>query len=282
MNLLSLDKFKNIPNLKLAVIGHVEWVSFLSVKELPKSGLISHAKEYLEEPAGGGSLVAVEMQQLTKEPVHFFTALGRDPIGEKCYERLKDLGLNLNVAWRDTQTRRGISFVDPNGERAITIIGDRLQPTSKDLLPWDELDQFDGVFITAGDSQSINLSRKAKFLAATPRVGIEVLNQSQVHLDLLVGSGLDPGEKYDLKEMVHIPKLRISTKGSEGGESFPGGPYQAIKLNSKVVDSYGCGDKFAAGVTTGLAANWTLEKSIILGANCGAKCATHFGPYHSI
>jgi ribokinase len=45
------------------------------------------------------------------------------------------------------------------------------------------------------------------------------------------------------------------------------------------VETYGCGDSFAAGVTAGLAAGWSTTEAIKLGAQCGATCATHFGPY---
>ena len=35
-------------NLNLAVIGHVEWINFLNVDQLPKPGVISHSKKSLE------------------------------------------------------------------------------------------------------------------------------------------------------------------------------------------------------------------------------------------
>ena len=50
-------------------------------------------------------------------------------------------------------------------------------------------------------------------------------------------------------------------------------------LQGAVVDSYGCGDSFAAGVTAGLAASWPAAEAIALGARCGAACAGVFGPY---
>ena len=45
-------------NLKFAVIGHVEWINFLKVDQLPKPGVISHSEKSLEYPAGGGSIIA--------------------------------------------------------------------------------------------------------------------------------------------------------------------------------------------------------------------------------
>ena len=270
---------RTLPSLKLAVVGHVEWVRFLSVDHLPKRGTISHSKKSIYKPAGGGALAAVQMRELIDSPVHFFTALGKDKNGEKSYQELINLGLKLSVAWRDKPTRQGISFVDSKGERAITVIGERLQPTSKDSLPWEELSKFDGVFLTAGDADSIILCRQANFLAATPRIGIKALKKANIKLDLLIGSGLDPGERYNPEELSPQPRIRISTEGSAGGTAWPGGRYQSLELNSKVIDTYGCGDKFAAGVTSALSAGWEIKEALKLGAYCGAKCATYFGPY---
>ena len=131
---VSLSNLPKLPQLKLAVIGHIEWVNFISVDTIPIPGKISHGFNSIEEPAGGGALAAVQLQRLTKGEVHFFTALGKDDIGEKSLQRLTKLGIKVKAAWREKPTRRGISFVDPRGERAITVMGERLQPTSNKVL----------------------------------------------------------------------------------------------------------------------------------------------------
>jgi ribokinase len=45
------------------------------------------------------------------------------------------------------------------------------------------------------------------------------------------------------------------------------------------VDTYGCGDSFAAGVTYALGAGSKIDEALALGARCGAACATGRGPY---
>ena len=45
------------------------------------------------------------------------------------------------------------------------------------------------------------------------------------------------------------------------------------------VDSYGCGDSFAAGLTYGLGAGMALPDALALAARCGAVCLTGRGPY---
>jgi len=60
---------------------------------------------------------------------------------------------------------------------------------------------------------------------------------------------------------------------------IPGGRFDAVPLPGPIVETYGCGDSFAAGVTAGLSAGWSTEQAVALGASCGAACATRFGPY---
>tara|TARA_Y100001968_G_C19359797_1_gene719142 strand:+ start:188 stop:1030 length:843 start_codon:yes stop_codon:yes gene_type:complete len=280
MNIDAPKEILKLPKLKLAVIGHVEWVTFLKVDQLPLAGEISHAKDCFEEAAGGASVAAVQMARLINGPVDLITSLGKDNYGEKCYERLTTLGLNLKVAWREKPTRKGISFITKDGERAITVIGERLQPIASDNLPWSDMKNYDGIYITATDKEGIRLARKAKFLSATPRTGQQTLQKSKVKINALIGSGLDPGEKINFEELEHKPDLYISTKGKSGGTIFPKNiNYKSINPSSKEIDTYGCGDCFAGAITTALSAKLNLDQAIKIGAYCGAECSTHYGPY---
>jgi len=270
----------SLPKLKLAVIGHIEWVTFLKVDQLPIAGEISHAKDYFEEAAGGAAVAAVQMARLINEPVDLITSLGKDNNGEKCYERLIKLGLNLKVAWREKPTRKGISLISKDGERAITVIGERLQPIASDDLPWSDMKNYDGIFITATDKEGIQLASKARFVAATPRTGKAALKNSKVKINALIGSGLDPGEEINYEELVPKPDIYIATEGKLGGTVYPKEyKYKAIKPSSQEIDTYGCGDCFAGAVTTALAAKLNLDQAIKIGAYCGAECSTHYGPY---
>lgn len=269
----------DLRSLRLAVVGHQEWVTFLDVDALPQPGCISRASRSLEEPAGAGAVVAVQLARLTDRPVLFFTALGRDAIGERSVQRLKDLGVEPVVAWRDSPSRRGISFMDPGGDRAITVIGDRLTPMAQDALGWERLADCDGVFVSATDAAGLRLARQAKVLTATPRLRLPVLQEASLPLDALIGSGLDPGEQLPPGCLKPTPRLQIATEGDAGGRLIPGGRYSAEPLPAPMVESYGCGDSFAAGVTAGLAAGWSVNDAVALGARCGAACATRFGPY---
>ena len=269
-------------NLKFAVIGHIEWINFLRVDNLPQLGIISHAKKSFEMPAGGGSVIAKTLKQLTHNKVHFFTSLGRDYFGRKSYEILNELGLDMHVAWRDKPTRKGFSLIDKKGERSITVIGERLEPKLNDPLNWNILNEMDGVFVTAGDVDTLKLARNSNILCTTPRFGLDKINQSGIKLDVLIGSNLDPGEFYLDNDLKIKPRFIIRTEGEKGGICFPGGRYKASNLEKEKIDSYGCGDSFAAGILYGLTSNWDIEKTIRLGKVLGRNCIEYFGPYPQI
>ncbi|MFM7087370.1 MAG: PfkB family carbohydrate kinase [Cyanobium sp.] len=276
---LPLDQLPPLPALQLAVVGHVEVVHFVAVPELPRAGQIQRALHCHQAPAGGGAVVAVQMARLLGRPVPFFTALGRDSAGEQAAAELTALGLEMHVAWRDAPTREAITYIDAAGERTITVIGERLHATAADPLPWELFQDCDGAFLTAADAAAIRLARAARILAATPRLRLPLLQEAAVPLEALIGSGLDPAERYCRGDLTPEPQWQIATAGGAGGRVDPGGRFAAPQRQRPVQDTYGAGDSFAAGVTAGLAAGWDLAAALSLGGHCGAACLDGRGPY---
>jgi len=159
------------------------------------------------------------------------------------------------------------------------VIGERLSPLGRDPLPWDRLNQLDGVFVTATDVEGLRLCRRAVVLAATPRVRLPLLQEAGVGLEALIGSATDPGETYRAGDLEPAPELYVATRGADGARLDPGGAFPALKRTTPVVDAYGAGDCFAAGVTAALAAGWALQPAISLGCHCGMACLDQRGPY---
>lgn len=263
--------------MRLAVVGHVEWVEFVRVGRLPVVGEIAHAESFFEEAAGGGGVAAVRLAQLAGG-ADFFTALGRDNLGHRAHEQLSEQRVRVHAAWVDAPQRRAITFVDGDRERTITVIGKRLVPRRSDPLPWDELADADGVYFTGGDADALRAARAARVLVATPRV-LGTLREAAVQLDALVGSGLDPGEAYRRGDLSPPPKLYVATAGADGGTADPGGIFSAAPLPGPVVDTYGAGDSFAAGLTYALARGWTSEDALSFAARCGAAAITAPGAH---
>jgi len=263
--------------MRVAVVGHVEWVEFLRVPAVPQPGEIVHVSEAWAEPAGGGAVAAVQLCKLAGG-ADFFTALGDDEIGRRAEQQFAALGLRLHVAWRDEPQRRAVTFVDGGGERTIVVIGDRIVAAGADPLPWEELAQMDGVYFTGGDVAALRAARSAAVLTATPRA-METLREAHVELDALVGSAHDAGEPYAPGDIEPPPKLYVATAGGAGGTMAPGGPFPAAPLPGPVVDTYGAGDSFAAGLTYGLATGMGSADAVALAASCGAAALTGRGAF---
>jgi ribokinase len=265
--------------MRVAVVGHVEWVEFVRVDHVPATGEILHAIEWWEEPGGGGAGAAVQLCRLAGAAA-FFTALGGDDLGRRARVALEGHGLEVHAAPRRDSTRRAITHVDSSGERTITVLGDRLAPGASDPLPWEDLAGADAVYFTAGDEGALRSARRARILVATARV-LPLLQEAGVRLDALVGSSTDASEAFSEADLEPRPALSVWTDGAKGGaysidgerasyEPAPAGP---------IVDRYGAGDSFAAGLTYALAAGMHPREALAVAARCGAAVVGGRGPY---
>lgn len=118
--------------------------------------------------------------------------------------------------FRPVPQRRCFTYIDGEGERTITTIGERLNPSGEDPLPWEELARTDAVYFTAGDTEVEEAARRAGVVVATPRI-LHDLARAGVRLDALVGSASDPAEIYRAGDLDPPPRLVVRTEGSDGG-----------------------------------------------------------------
>ncbi|HEY3827847.1 MAG TPA: PfkB family carbohydrate kinase [Solirubrobacteraceae bacterium] len=262
-------------------MGHVEWVRFARVPHVPRSGEVLHARDPFEEPAGGGAVAAVQLARLAGTSL-LFTALGKDEPGRRSRARLHELGVQAHTATRTTPTRQAVTLVDDAGERTITTFGARLEPLGDDAeLPWRALQGIDAVYFTAGDLAALQAARAARTLIASPRA-VDALGHG-VPLDPLVLSGEDAVERGEAAQAQAEAELVVTTAGARGGSyrtrEGTSGTWDASPLPGTAVDSYGCGDSFAAGLTYGLGAGLAIPDALALAARCGAMCLTGRGPY---
>jgi ribokinase len=266
---------------RVAAVGHVEWIEFVRGDHVPAAGEIVHAHDSFEEPAGGGAVAAVQLARLAGGAT-FLTALGDDELARRTRARLAELGVTVRDATREDPTRRGLTFLDAQGERTIITIGERLAPRGRDPLDWEELEQADGVYLTAADREALHAARAAVVLVASPRAG-RVLHEEGVRLDALVYSDRDEFETAFARALDPPPTLLVATRGAEGGryETAQGnrGSWPAAPLPGPIADSYGAGDSFAAALTFALAQGRGPEAALAVAARAGAICLTGRGPY---
>jgi len=264
--------------MRLAVVGHVEWVEFVRVEHVPEPGDIVHALETWEEAAGGGAVAAVQLANLNGS-VQLFTSLGNDELGRRAHEELTARGVTVHAAAPADAQRRAFTYVDGDGERTITVLGHKLVPSGDDgTLPWEQLARCDAVYFVSGDVAALRAARRSRVLVATSRE-LATLRRAAEQLDVLVGSGEDASERFEPGELDPSPKVVVTTSGALGGWLRPGGRFRAASLPGSIEDAYGCGDCFAAGLTYGLADGRSLEDAVALGSRCGAAVLTGRGAF---
>jgi len=256
-------------SVKVAVVGHVEWIEFVRVDAVPRPGAIANASETWEEAAGGGGVAAVELARLAGE-ADLFCVLGGDDLGTRARAQLEAASVRIHSSPTKNPQRRGFCYIDDAGERTITVIGEKPRPTGGDgTLPWELLDRTDGVYFTAGDVGALRQARRARVLVATARE-LATLQAAAVELDALVASGDDEAERYQAGDLDPPPKLVVSTAGSLGGWAQPGGPYKAAAPTIPYEDAYGAGDCFAAGLTFALAQGLEPAEALAFASERGA------------
>jgi ribokinase len=270
--------------MKVAVVGHVEYVEFALVKRVPKPGEIVHSEDTWSEAAGGGSVAAVQLAKLAGGSSLFYTALGDEELGHRARRELEERGVKVHCVFLDKPQRRAFTYLDSGGERTITTIHERYGPSGDHDLAWDELEGADGVYFVSGDASALQAARKAKVLVATAR-SLDVLKESGVQLDALVHSAKDAGEPYSPGQLDPEPKLVVGTAGAEGGAWTAGegrtGSFHAAPLPGPVADAYGAGDCFAAGLTFGLGSGLEVPEALELASRCGAASITGRGAYEA-
>lgn len=281
--------------LRVAVVGHVEWVQFGRVERLPGPGEVAHATGSFEEPAGGGAVAAVALARLAGGCA-LHTVLGEDEPGRRTVERLSGLGVEVldgppaederGPAGERPPTRRAVTLIDAAGERTITTFGPRLDPAGAaapgDPAGWERLRGLDAIYFTAGDEAALRRARAgARILVASPRAR-HALGRG-VPLDALVLSAGDAIETAAAEPALREAELIVHTEGERGGRwrrrDGAKGRWEAAPLPGQVADSYGAGDTFAAALTYGLGSGLELEAALALAARCGAECMTREGPY---
>lgn len=270
--------------MRVAVVGHVEWVSFLPVDAPPHPGVITHAEGGWEEAAGGGGVAAAELARLAgRATLH--TVLGADATGAAAEAQLAGLGVTV-AGVRAGAQRRAITLIDPNGERTIVVIGVGVGPGMVDGSALTEADfaGIDAVYFCKGDASALRAARAARVLVATARV-LPVLQAAGVALDALVHSARDAGERYAPGDLSPAPRLVATTEGADGGRfttadgrrgrwaAVPAGPGAAEG------DAYGAGDTFAAALTYALARGDAPEEALACAATRAAAALGRRGAH---
>ncbi len=266
--------------MRVAVIGHVEWVEFLCVDRPIEPGAVLRAPGGFGEAAGGGGVAAAELARLAGR-CELYTAVGNDEVGRAVAPAMAAMGVDVTARVRPLPHRRATTLIDPAGERTIVVIGPSQQARG-DELP--DLSGLDAVYFCKGDAAALRAARAATTLVATARV-LDVVRAAGVRLDALVHSGADPAERYRSGDLPIQPSLVATTAGSRGGSwstAAATGAWPPAALPASAKDAYGAGDSFAAALTFALATGHHPQSAVDFAATRGAAAicrrGAHGGP----
>ena len=262
----------------VGVVGHVEWVTH-ALGDVPRRGAIADLADPLEEPAGGGGVAAAAVARETGSCL-LFTALGNDANASRAATQLGDMHIEVAAATRTCAQTPVLSITGGDGERTIMVVGHRLQAEHHDPLPWNRMAGLDGLYYAGEDPRVLARARAARVLVVTAR-RLGDLIAAGVRADVLVASGADDDEDPRGIPAALAPGAVVVTEGARGGVLIPAGQaprrYDAVAPPGPVVDTYGCGDTFAAILTVALAAGATLDQAAARAARAAAHCATWRG-----
>lgn len=259
---------------RVAIIGHVEWVTHARGLMPPRGG-IADLSDPFDEPAGGGGVAACAAARLGA-PVVLMTALGDDATAQASAQVLADRGVRVIAAARPGRQTPALSVSGTDGERSIVVVGPRLQPRGEEALDWDAIDPHGAAYYAGEDPGALVRARRAGTLVVSAR-RVDDLIRAGVTADVVVGSATDPDEDAGRIPAQLTPRYRVLTDGERGGRIIGAdgsvNRYSPSPARRGVVDTYGCGDTFAAGLAVGLARGQGITEAAALGAAAAADCA---------
>ena len=264
---------------RFAVVGHVEWIEFGRFTHVPEPGEIIDASEWFSEAAGSAAVVAVQLAKLSGD-VDFFTALGTDERGRRSRERLTELGVRVHAAPREAMQRWGFVHLTDDGERTISIVGERHAPSGDDELPWERLDGADACFVSGGDNAAMRAGAAREAAGRHAARGRVAGRRAARRADRVRQGPARAGRPRHTRPAAEADHHHRGQGGRDlaGGRAAQG-RFEVAELPGPMVDEYGAGDTFAGGATYALGAGYEIDDALAFAARAGAANLTGRGPY---
>ena len=253
--------------MRFVVVGHTEWVHFARVARMPLAGEIVHTSDDWEEAAGGGPVTAMQLLRLGAD-VEFHTALGDDELGQRAADQFRAQGLRTRVQWRGEPTRRAFTHVDGDGERTITVLGEKLLARGPLHL------EADACFFVSGEPAALRSAR------ATPASSRRRRARRRPCARPTCRSTCWSRARTTRASGRRGSRLRTSCSRPAPPAAPPTvARYPPAPVPGPVADAYGCGDSFAAALAFALARGDALDDALALAARAGAAVLTGRGAF---
>jgi len=290
--------------------------AFLAAEQLDKGSmrLIDEARAHelygrmaagIEASGGSAANTIAGVASLGGRAV-FVGKVATDGLGEVFTHDIRAIGAQFDTAplAGGPATARCLINITPDGERTMcTYLGAAVMLTPADVTPTTiaeasilylegylfDPDEARAAFAKAAAAaraagRSIALSLSDAFVVERHRAGllafidaeVDVLFANEVEIAALFETDFDKA----LSALRGRVRIAAVTRGAQGSVVLASGSSVTIGAEpvSKVVDTTGAGDQYAAGFLVGLAAARPLEDCARLGAMAAAEVISHFGP----
>ena len=218
----------------------------------PHAGEVVHAEDPFAEPAGGGAVAAVQLARLAGAAT-LVTRLGDDDIGARSRTRLAELGVDVRASVVQSATRS-----------AVTLVDDAARAHDHDVRrsAWNRAaarrragrasSRSTALYFTAGDEAELRLARsRSRALVASPRARKALGPRRRARRAGAERRGRDRAATPPSRRS-RMPSWWCGREGERGGHyrrrDGETGRWDAVRPPGAPVDSYGCGDSFAAGL----------------------------------
>ncbi len=266
--------------------------------------LSDHAKP--QEIAGGSAANTLAGLSMLGVRGAYIGKVANDDVGERFAQGMRDAGLDFDTAplKNADATARCLIAVTPDGERSMnTFLGASVMFSRDDIVAeqiraanvvYMEGYLFDRDAAKAAFVQAAEIAQAAERKVALTLSDVFCVDRHREsfkhlidhHVDILFANeaellSLYPDMDFDaaLKTLGKAGKVACVTRSEKGSVILAGGEQHVIPVEavSKVIDTTGAGDQYAAGVLAGHSMGMSWPDAGYLGSRCAAEVISHYG-----
>ncbi len=295
-------------SITIAVLGSINYDIVAKAVRLPHVGETVDGFGVDMYLGGKGTNQAVQARLLGAD-TYFIGCIGADTQGESVRENLKGQGVDDKFLYTlaDQRTGCAVIYVDANGDNMLVHAPGANKAITREIVDSAKAQiQQASIFITQneinGDMVAYGLST-AKALGVTtilnpapavpipddvfPLVYYITPNETEseaytgiLRADMPLEAWARANAEWFLQKGVKAVCITMGDKGAY----YYDGTQEVFKkaFRIKAVDTTAAGDAFNGGLAYGIANNWDIEKSMLLGSACGALAAMTIGAQNSL
>jgi sugar/nucleoside kinase (ribokinase family) len=266
---------------RIGVVGSVALDVVVRLREPLSAGRHLEAEPGGERIGGGGANVALALAH-AGHAVALVSALGQDAAAARLASELAGHGVDDRAVVRVAgDSTRSLVLVDPSGERTVVNLHRCREAAPPERLRGLELD---ALYVRSRAEALAPLLegqlRRALVIAHVPPSGA---GERPAHGLVASAADLEPealADPWALGRRVAGEALRfvVVTHGSRGATAFTASErFDAPAPETRVVDTTGAGDAFAAGLVHALVARQPLAQALRTAVSWGAMAVGHAG-----